>query len=77
VRDPRTLRRGETMQLVHPELGPVDDLYGSGFPVRFSDARADYDAPPPRLGQHNELILGGLLGYTDERIDALRAAGAI
>src|SRR5262249_38740749 len=29
VRDPRTLRRGETMQLVHPEFGPVDDLYGS------------------------------------------------
>ncbi len=77
VRDPRTLRRGETMKLVHPELGPVDDLYGSGFPVRFSEARAGYDVPPPRLGQHNEFILGGLLGYTAERIEALRVAGAI
>jgi crotonobetainyl-CoA:carnitine CoA-transferase CaiB-like acyl-CoA transferase len=77
VRDPRGLRRGETVPLVHPELGPVDDLYGSGFPVRFSEARAGYDKPPPRLGQHNAFILGGLLGYPAERIEALRAAGAI
>jgi crotonobetainyl-CoA:carnitine CoA-transferase CaiB-like acyl-CoA transferase len=77
VRDPRGLRRGETVPLVHPELGPVDDLYGSGFPVRFSEARTGYDTPPPRLGQHNELILGGLLGYPPERIESLRVAGAI
>jgi crotonobetainyl-CoA:carnitine CoA-transferase CaiB-like acyl-CoA transferase len=77
VRDPRALRRGETVPLPHPELGPVDDLYGSGFPVRFSEADAGYDAPAPRLGEHNDFILGGLLGYSGERIDALRAAGAI
>ncbi len=77
VRDPRALRRGETVPLPHPELGPVDDLYGSGFPVRFSEADAGYDAPAPRLGEHNDFILGGLLGYSAERIDALRAAGAI
>ena len=77
VRDPRAKRRGEAVQLAHPELGPVDELYGSGFPVRFSDARAGYDAPPPRLGEHNELILGDLLGYPPDRIASLRAAGAI
>ena len=77
VRDPRALRRGETMPLAHPELGPVDELYGSGFPVRFSEARAGYDTPPPRLGEHNDFVLGGLLGYAPERIEALRAAGAI
>ncbi len=77
VRDPRSLRRSETVQLVHPELGPVEELYGSGFPVRFSDARAGYDAPAPRLGEHNDVVLGGLLGYSPDRIDALRAAGAI
>ena len=77
VRDPRALRRGETVQLVHPELGPVDELYGSGFPVRFSGARAGYDAPPPRLGQHTEQILGGAARLRRERIGSLRAAGAI
>ena len=77
VRDPRARRRGETMPLAHPELGQVDELYGSGFPVRFSSATAGYDAPAPRLGQHNDAVLGELLGYPKERIDALRAAGAI
>jgi crotonobetainyl-CoA:carnitine CoA-transferase CaiB-like acyl-CoA transferase len=77
VRDERALRRGETMPLVHPELGAVDDLYGSGFPVRFSAARSGYDRPSPRLGQHNDFILGGLLGYAPERIAGLRELGAI
>jgi CoA:oxalate CoA-transferase len=77
VRDPRTLRRDETMQLSHPELGPVDELYGSGFPVRFSAARAGYERPSPQLGEHNDFVLGGMLGYSPERISELRDAGAI
>jgi crotonobetainyl-CoA:carnitine CoA-transferase CaiB-like acyl-CoA transferase len=77
VRDPHALRRRETVLLEHPELGPVDDLYGSGFPVRFSEAEVGYETPPPRLGQHTDFILGGLLGYPSERIEALRAAGAL
>ncbi len=77
VRDPRALRRGETAPLSHPELGPVDELYGSGFPVRFSAARTGYETAPPRLGEHNEFIFGGLLGYSPERLEELRASGAI
>jgi CoA:oxalate CoA-transferase len=77
VRDPRALRRGETVPLVHPDSGPVEELYGSGFPVRFSDAAAGYDRPAPRLGEHNDFVLGGVLGYPPERIEALRAARAI
>src|SRR4029077_9229916 len=71
LRDPRSLRRGETVLLSHP------DLYGSGFPVRFSAAEAGYDTPAPGLGEHTEFVLGGLLGYSPERIQALRAAGAL
>jgi crotonobetainyl-CoA:carnitine CoA-transferase CaiB-like acyl-CoA transferase len=76
-RDPRAVRRGETTLLAHPDTGTVDDLYGSGLPIRFSAARAGYERPAPRLGEHNEFVLGGLLGYTPEQIRALRAAGAI
>jgi crotonobetainyl-CoA:carnitine CoA-transferase CaiB-like acyl-CoA transferase len=77
VRDPRALGRAETMQLSHPRLGPVDELIGSGFPVKFSGASAGYETPPAWLGEHNDFVLGGVLGYEPERIEALRSAGAI
>ena len=77
VRDPRSLARSETVQLAHPELGEVEGLYGSGLPIRFSAAETGYVAPPPHLGQHNDLVLGGLLGYSEARVAELRETGAI
>ncbi|HUA02439.1 MAG TPA: CoA transferase [Solirubrobacteraceae bacterium] len=77
VRDPELLARGETAQLVHPRFGPVDDLIGSGFPIGFSRAAAGYEGLPPYLGEHSEVILGGMLGLDDEEIAGLRADGVI
>ena len=77
VRDPELLARGETMQLVHPRFGPVDDLIGSGFPIGFSSAHVGYEQPSPYLGEHNEFILRGMLGRDDDEIAALRADGII
>ncbi len=77
VRDPRALERGETMQLSHRTVGPVDELYGSGLPIRFSAARAGYERPSPALGEHNEFIYGGLLGYGPEQIESLRELGVL
>lgn len=77
VRDERVLRREETTVLEHPALGPVDDLVGSGLPVRFSDAHVGYERPAPRLGEHNDFVYGGLLGYDAERLAQLRAAGVV
>lgn len=74
VRDPERLSQGDTAQLVHPTLGPVDDLYGSGLPIRFSDADTGFDRPPPGLGEHNELVFGQMLGHD---VAALRAEGVI
>jgi crotonobetainyl-CoA:carnitine CoA-transferase CaiB-like acyl-CoA transferase len=34
-------------------------------------------AAAPRLGQHTDEVLGGLLGYAPGRIAALRASGAL
>lgn len=76
VRDPERLAQGDTVQLVHPDLGPVD-LYGSGLPIRFSDAVAGYDRPPPGLGEHNDLVYGELLGRTRSELNELRADGVI
>lgn len=76
VRDPERIAQGDTAELVHPTLGPTG-LYGSGVPIRFSDAEAGYDRPPPGLGEHNELVYGGLLGRDAGELAELRADGVI
>ncbi len=72
VRDPRVVSRGETVPLAHPKYGMVEDVYGMGMPIKFSKAEAGFDAPPPRLGEHNEAVYGGLLGYSAERLEELK-----
>jgi crotonobetainyl-CoA:carnitine CoA-transferase CaiB-like acyl-CoA transferase len=47
-------------------------------PIRFSRSPIErYDPPPAAIGQDDDMILRGVLGYDDTRITALRAAGAI
>ena len=46
-------------------------------PVGFSRTPVCYGLAPPTLGQHTNEVLGDWLGYSDERIEALRVAGAI
>lgn len=77
VRDPDRLEQGDTAQLVHPTLGPVDDLYGSGLPIRFSAADAGFDKPPPGLGEHNDFVFGQLLGRSADELAALRGEKVI
>ena len=77
VRDPRVLARGETVRLEHPKFGAVDDVYGMGIPIKFSDAEAGLDQPPPGLGEHNELIYAGMLGYSKATLDRLKSGGVI
>jgi crotonobetainyl-CoA:carnitine CoA-transferase CaiB-like acyl-CoA transferase len=77
VRDPERLAQGDTAQLVHPRLGPVEDLFGSGLPIRFSDADARLDRPPPALGEHNEFVFGQLLGRPPDELAALHAEQVI
>jgi CoA:oxalate CoA-transferase len=77
VRDPRVVARGETVPLLHPKYGAVSDVYGTGFPIKFSAATVGYDQPPPEMGEHNQLIYGEVLGYSAERIAELRAQNVI
>jgi CoA:oxalate CoA-transferase len=77
IRDPLVLSRGEVVPLVHPSYGQVGDLLGAGFPMVLSGSDTSLDAPAPRLGEHNEHVLSGLLGYGPARIDELRQAGAL
>ena len=64
VRDPRVVAREETMPLAHPKYGNVDDVYGTGLPIRFSAAKTGYEHPAPEMGEHNDQVYGELLGYS-------------
>lgn len=76
--DPRVVARHETMAVEHPIHGSSIDLRTAGIPIQFSAAETGFDdALPVRIGEHNEGIFRGLLGYSDERLAELRASGAI
>ena len=77
VRDPGVLARKETVPMVHPQYGSVDELYAMGLPIQFSESAAGFDQPPPVLGEHNQAVYGGTLGYSLGRIEELKALGVI
>ena len=49
----------------------------SGTPVRLSRTPGEVVSPPPRVGEHNLEVYGGLLGYSDHRLAGLKAKGVI
>ena len=60
----------------------LDDRGGGTVPVsdapwRFLDAEAGVHGVAPYRGEHNRDVLRQLLGFDDERIDALEAAGVL
>jgi CoA:oxalate CoA-transferase len=76
--DPRVVERKETMAVKHPKYGSNIDLRTAGVPIQFSGATTGFDeALPVRIGEHNEQVFGDFLGYDEEHIAGLRAAGAI
>ncbi len=48
-----------------------------GNPIKLSAAKQCQYSSPPELGEHTDSVLGTLPGYDDERLAALRSAGAI
>ena len=76
VRDPLVVARGETVRLRHP--GAADaDVYGPGLPIVFSGSTTGFDQPPPGIGEHNEAVYCGMLGYTKEELGVLHSSGVI
>lgn len=84
VHDAAVMARHDTLPLKHPKYQrrphtgePGDTPYGMGMPIKFSAARADFDEPPPELGQHNEIVYGDVLRYDAARIRKLKRNGVI
>lgn len=61
--------------VTHPVHG--DSLHPT-FPFRLPDWSGPvHRRTPPMLGEHNDEVLGGLLGLIDEELEALRETGVI
>ena len=73
-RDENLKARGMFAQVKHARFGDVDV---PGIPYHFSQLPGEIRMPGPDLGEHNDLILGQWLGYSQDEIQALRSAGVI
>ena len=72
--DPHLRARGFWESVSHPDGGTWDV---DGVPWRLSRSPAHIRLPAPRFGEHNEYVLRGLLGLSDEEMRELDEAGVI
>ena len=71
--DPQLHAREMVGILDHPTVGPTRVM---GTPIKLSETPGTLRTPPPTLGQHTTAVLEEL-GYDQEMIASLKAAGAI
>ena len=71
--DPQVTHRGMKISMKHPD--GESPLIGS--PLKLSGTPVSYRRPPPRLGEHTDEVLAGMLGLDDEARQALRRAGIV
>jgi crotonobetainyl-CoA:carnitine CoA-transferase CaiB-like acyl-CoA transferase len=74
VNEPFFVERGAVRTVHDPLLG---DITVPGFPIKFSDAPPEPDLVAHALGADNGDVLRDLLGYDEQRIEALIAEGII
>jgi crotonobetainyl-CoA:carnitine CoA-transferase CaiB-like acyl-CoA transferase len=72
--DPQLRHRGHFAQLSHPTYGTTI-VEGSRF--RLSRTPAQITGSAPTLGRDNQYVLETILGYSEERITELVAAGVV
>jgi formyl-CoA transferase len=64
--------RDMMVELDHPQRGK---WWNVGMPIKLSDSPARIERSP-LLGEHTDQVLKEVLGYSDDRLASLRAAGA-
>ena len=72
--DPHFRERGAWVEMEHPMAG-AEWLYGLAWHLSRTPGRIV--SPAPLLGQHNERVLGGLLGTPPDELRRLEASGAV
>jgi crotonobetainyl-CoA:carnitine CoA-transferase CaiB-like acyl-CoA transferase len=71
--DPQFQARGFFTEIAHPVAGP---LLQAGAPFQVKGARRPAGRAP-LLGEHNEEVYRGMLGYTAQELSQLRGMGVI
>ncbi|NUQ86164.1 MAG: CoA transferase [Anaerolineales bacterium] len=71
---PQVEAREMLVRIHHSAIGALPVV---GSPLKFSDTMVEYKLPPPRLGEHTEIVLRELLGYTSKTIEDLRNKGVV
>jgi len=66
--------REAIIKTMHPKFG---EMRMQNVAPKLSETPGSVRTPGPDLGQHNDEIYKGLLNFSDERLNELRAAGII
>jgi crotonobetainyl-CoA:carnitine CoA-transferase CaiB-like acyl-CoA transferase len=74
VADPQLEARGHFVRLAHP-LGGESVVDASRY--RLSETPAAYERAAPHFGRDAQAVLGGILGYGEDRIRNLESAGVL
>lgn len=77
LNDPQVLARN---MVVSVPLASGEQVRMPGNPIKLSGVASEEDqffAAPPQLGQDTEAVLSSLLGYGSEKLNQLRAIGAV
>ena len=72
--DPHLREREAYVEIEHPHVG-IEWLFG--MPWLLSDTPGGVRTPAPSLGQHNEYVLGKILGLPAEELERLQAAQVV
>ena len=72
--DPHYLARG-MIDVIHDAV--LGELKLPGVPLRFSESPVLQGRGAPTLGEHNQEVLGGILGLSAAEVDKLTAAGVL
>ena len=74
VDDPGTAERDMVVTVDQPGFGPLRIF---GQPIKLGGTPAEPARPAPRFGEHTDVVLQGIAGYSAEQVAELRAAGAV